>query len=1178
MQRRLVSRPSQTRRLLRCGLLTGAALLLIVALMRPQWGLYYEHTPRAGTELMVCLDVSRSMLAEDVSPNRLERAKAEIADLLTYLDGDHVGLIAFAGKATVLCPLTPDFGFLRLVLDAAGPHCVARGGTDLAAPIQQAVAGFGGAGDVSRAILLITDGEDLGSFPVEAAKKAAERGIKIFTIGLGSEEGSQIMFTDRRTGSRTVVTGADGQPVISRLGGETLREMALATEGAYVPAGTGVLDLESIYRDLLAPLTRGQLDSRGRPMRKEGFQWAVLLALIALLGAVGVTSGRPAAPAAAPVAASRGALSTALVLILLGFVPAARAQQASTPPTPVPPAATPAAPAAPGNAASGGGAADAGTSDTAPPEDPRMAYNRGLRLLESGELDEAEKNFLAARQKSGADGPARYRATYNLGWVYVKRHDGVLDADPEQGLRHLHSAAAWFREAVRLRPEETDARHNLEVIMRKALALADALRKKDDDDVAKRLDALIETQRGFLGEARALTTRSPQSADPAAEDSFRADFRALATQQRQIQSDAARLADDAAVQREAIEAKAEDQRTPEDKVRSAQLGGALHYLHESNERLGQARRLLKQQSGERGCRRAAAGLSKLRRARDQLRDPVAVLGAIVEDLRSIMDFTLTHAAGSGLAGIDAGAGEDPGREKPPPWLTLEYLQEEQAELAQRGQELHTHLSAGLQGIDDGSAPPPPAESQRFIEQLRVALPFISAGQDALNAAAEQLVASAVQEAIAEQRQALQNLLEAREQFLDLRGLIELVYASQRQLQALVKSSDPQVRSALDEYLPLFSAIEQKDLLRAQRLRTLVDEELQQIPAEDSQAPPDAPSGPGPQAEDAEQHKAQRQRLELAVKFLDAATYEMNSARSAFETAAPQNPEGQADSAPGEDAEAARPAPEQSAAGPPPQAAPETPDRPAGAGSAPAAAGDKAAHSVAQAAPAVDRSVTFIADLRRLFLSIIEHLQDTAQRQQEILAQTAEAAAEAEESARALALGPLTPRQRELAAVSGEIAKVLEEQSKQPPQAPAGQPADKQQQEQAQEMQDRLARASELVHAAQGEMDQAAGGLQDAPPELDGVQQHQGTAFEHLVAALQVLQPPQDKQQQQQDSQDQQQQQQQGQQQQEQQQEQEQATQADLARLLQGVRDREARHRAERDQQATQRYEAVEKDW
>jgi Ca-activated chloride channel family protein len=145
---RLVDRSSNARRNTALLLFAISGAMLTVALMRPQLGLRFVRTPRVGAEIMICLDVSRSMLAEDVAPNRLERAKAEIRELLGYLSGDQVGLIAFAGRAAVMSPMTPDFGFLRLVLDEVGPNSVARGVTRLEEPIRRAVAGFRQAGDV----------------------------------------------------------------------------------------------------------------------------------------------------------------------------------------------------------------------------------------------------------------------------------------------------------------------------------------------------------------------------------------------------------------------------------------------------------------------------------------------------------------------------------------------------------------------------------------------------------------------------------------------------------------------------------------------------------------------------------------------------------------------------------------------------------------------------------------------------------------------------------------------------------------------------------------------------------------------------------------------------------------------------------------------------------------------
>ena len=176
LEARLVDRPAAWRRRLRLAMQALAGLLMIVALLQPQWGEHFVATPRVGAEIMIALDVSRSMLADDAKPSRLERAKAEISDLLAYLGDDQVGLIAFAGRASVLSPMTPDKSFLRLALESAGPHSVSRGGTRLAEPILRAVAGLGEPGPAQRALLLITDGEDHESFALDAAKKAAAAG------------------------------------------------------------------------------------------------------------------------------------------------------------------------------------------------------------------------------------------------------------------------------------------------------------------------------------------------------------------------------------------------------------------------------------------------------------------------------------------------------------------------------------------------------------------------------------------------------------------------------------------------------------------------------------------------------------------------------------------------------------------------------------------------------------------------------------------------------------------------------------------------------------------------------------------------------------------------------------------------------------------------------------------
>lgn len=293
MQRRLVVAPRRGRRLVRAAAVLGALALGVVALMQPQARGRSEMVAsgRVSADIMVVLDVSRSMLADDAAPNRLARAKAEIGALVDRLEGHRVGLVAFAGRATVLCPLTPDRGFFQLVLDGVDTRSAARGGTRIGDGLRRALDAFGEGG--ARVILLITDGEDQDSRPLEAAKAAAAAGVRVVSIGFGSEEGRQITVTDPATGARSVVTdGPGGPPVLSKLDGELLRQIALATRGAYVPAGTAALDLESIVSEHVAPIVQASATAAARPVPVERYPWFVLGALVLLL-AVAYLGGAP---------------------------------------------------------------------------------------------------------------------------------------------------------------------------------------------------------------------------------------------------------------------------------------------------------------------------------------------------------------------------------------------------------------------------------------------------------------------------------------------------------------------------------------------------------------------------------------------------------------------------------------------------------------------------------------------------------------------------------------------------------------------------------------------------------------------------------------------------------------------------------------------------------------------
>src|SRR3989304_2033391 len=256
--------------------LAGLAAI-IVACARPRFGVYVEKVVQRGVDCFICLDVSRSMLAEDVAPNRLGRAKSDIRDLLKKLAGDHVGLIVFAGKPVIKVPLTTDDSFLRTALDEVDTHSAPRGGTLIGDALRKAMEAMPPQADHDQIIVLITDGEVQDSFAEEAAKQAAERGIKIFTVGLGdSTEGARIPIRTR-SGDLTYLKD-ENKEHWSKANQDLLQRIALATGGANVPVGTKTYDLGQIYEDHLANLARGEEQNKLKQKRYRD-QYQIFLGL-----------------------------------------------------------------------------------------------------------------------------------------------------------------------------------------------------------------------------------------------------------------------------------------------------------------------------------------------------------------------------------------------------------------------------------------------------------------------------------------------------------------------------------------------------------------------------------------------------------------------------------------------------------------------------------------------------------------------------------------------------------------------------------------------------------------------------------------------------------------------------------------------------------------------------------
>ena len=278
----LLPQLSLVRQRIRGALIVTALVFIILSLLDPRWGVRYETVQRRGIDMLFVIDVSRSMLAEDVAPNRLERAKQYVLDVLEELGGDRVGLIAFAGVAAVKCPLTIDYGALALSLNELTPQTAARGGSLLGDALRLAGDCFTEEARDARIVLVLSDGEDQGSYPVEAAQQLAKiHDARVFTVGLGDpSEGARIPL--RTNQGRTFVT-FDGQEVWSKLNPEVLREVALEGHGAFVPAGTHAADMGELYREKIAPLNQRGVAASRLEIHQARFQWFAAIALTLLL-------------------------------------------------------------------------------------------------------------------------------------------------------------------------------------------------------------------------------------------------------------------------------------------------------------------------------------------------------------------------------------------------------------------------------------------------------------------------------------------------------------------------------------------------------------------------------------------------------------------------------------------------------------------------------------------------------------------------------------------------------------------------------------------------------------------------------------------------------------------------------------------------------------------------------
>ena len=270
-------------RMLKTTILTLGTLFLLIALIGPQWGFRWQEIKRRGVDLVIALDVSRSMLSQDVKPSRLDRAKLAIQELVPMLKGDRIGLVAFAGTSFVQCPLTVDYGAFSLTLDELDTNSIPRGGTAMANAIRDSLTVFASSAPDSRALIIMTDGESHEGDPVSAAKEAAKQGVKIFTVGVGTPEGELVPITDAQ-GNQTFLKDREGRTVKSRLEEGLLQQIALATGGSYIRATPTSFGLDLLYRDRISQLHQQAFESTMKKQYELRFQWALAVALLCLVG------------------------------------------------------------------------------------------------------------------------------------------------------------------------------------------------------------------------------------------------------------------------------------------------------------------------------------------------------------------------------------------------------------------------------------------------------------------------------------------------------------------------------------------------------------------------------------------------------------------------------------------------------------------------------------------------------------------------------------------------------------------------------------------------------------------------------------------------------------------------------------------------------------------------------
>lgn len=449
--------PSSVRAGIKNVLLCAGLSFVVVALARPQADPEEETVSVRGRDVVFLVDVSRSMLSKDAVPNRLGRAKLWINDLVNTLQGDRVGLVAFAGVPVVKSPLTMDYGFFRMALDELGPSSVPRGGTLIGDAIRKAMSDVFEPGPGRfRDIVLISDGEDQGSFPQEAAKQAAEQGVRLIVIGIGSEVEGVPVPAEERDNQRYLEY--HGERVRSKMEGTTLAAIAEAAAsaggehgggGVFLNVGTGTINLDKVYHDLAGSAEQRETETKSNVTYRELFPYFLIAGAVCLVLESFIRVRVPVRKQFEPLPVRAGVLA----MVLAGMLLTPRTFAADSPP-PSPKKADGATPA---------GESAAGAAMVAPRADD--LYNKGREAFLGGKFDEAAELFRKADLESST-AELSARARYNLGQSLLKQATAAQGqkTDPEKLKQQLGAAAAAFKSTLDSNNDDTEAARNVEIV------------------------------------------------------------------------------------------------------------------------------------------------------------------------------------------------------------------------------------------------------------------------------------------------------------------------------------------------------------------------------------------------------------------------------------------------------------------------------------------------------------------------------------------------------------------------------------------------------------------------------------------------------------------------------------------------------------------------------------------